>query len=73
MHVTFASAWINIPYLVVELLVTWIEGLKLFTDELIQNAPINQSLPQLSDLCPVVPRMSERTLQRLVENRKMGK
>lgn len=73
MHATFASAWIKTPYLVVELLVAWIEGLKLFTDELIQNAPIYQGLPQLSDLCPVVPRMPERTLQRLVENRKMGK
>lgn len=50
----------------VELLVAGVEGLQFFTNEFIKNAPVDQSLTQLSDLRPVVPGVAERALQGLV-------
>lgn len=58
--------------LVVELLVTGIEGFQFFTNEFVQYAPVYQCLTQLSDLRPVVPRVTQRTLQRLVMDGEMG-
>lgn len=58
--------------LMVKLLVAGIEGLEFFTNEFIKYAPVYQRLAQLSDLCPVVPRVAEHVLQRLVMNEEMG-
>lgn len=51
--------------LVVELLVARVEGLQLFANEFVQNAPVYQRLTQLPDLRPVVPGVTQRALQRL--------
>lgn len=73
MHPTFAYTQRQGPDLVVELLVTGIEGLQFFTNEFVQYAPVYQCLTQLSDLRPVVPRVTKCTLQRLVVNGQMEK
>lgn len=49
----------------VELLVARVEGLQLFANEFVQNAPVDQRLTQLPDLRPVVPGVTQRALQRL--------
>lgn len=53
------------PDLVVELLVAGVKGLQLLANEFVQNAPVYQRLTQLPDLRPVVPRVTQRALQRL--------
>lgn len=49
----------------VEMLKARVESFEFFANEFIKNAAVYERLTQLSDLCPVVPRVAEHILQRL--------
>ena len=56
--------------LLAEPVVARVKGLELLANELVQDAPVDQRLPQLPDLTPVIPGVAQHTLQGLDERQR---